>query len=117
METSSLAPEFSFKRFLIRSVLVNVVFTAVFAAILFWCNGQYSHVTANRTTFLLNIIALPVVWTHSLLLLIFAIRRFARKNIVAGLIFFTHFLLSGAIGYWLYIILALYGWAFAMKGN
>ncbi len=117
METTSLAPEFSFKRFLLRSVLVNAVFTAIFAGILFWCNSEYNHVTANRSTFLLNIGTLLVAWTHSMLLLIFAIRRFARKNIVAGLIFFTHFLLSGAIGYWLYVILALYGWAFAMKGN
>lgn len=110
-------PEFIFRRFFLRSWLTNLIFTTIFSATLFWIYLQYTSTLATRVTFLTNIAVLIICWTHTLLLLIFAIRRLGKRNIVAGICFIFHFLISFTIAYYLYIYLALFGWAYAMKGH
>lgn len=116
-DTLPAIPAFSLKRFLLRSVLPNAAVTLAFVVILFWCKTAYEQTTATRTNFLANLIALPVCWTHTLLLLIFSVRRFVKRQVTAGLSFLLHAFFSASVGYWLYLILALYGWAYAMKGH
>ena len=116
-DTLPVTPAFSQKRFVLRSLLPNAVVTLTFVCLLFWCKSAYEATTATRTNFLANLIALPLCWTHSLLLLIFCIRRFIKKQAMAGMTFLLHAFFSASVGYWLYLILALYGWAYAMKGH
>ncbi|GAB4142224.1 MAG: hypothetical protein Fur0041_17350 [Bacteroidia bacterium] len=105
----------TFKQFILRYLIWNFVITAVFLSVFWWCNMHYVGLTANRTVFLTNLIALPLVSTHTVLILIFSIRRFVRKHTVFGLIYFAHFLLSSVIAYYLWVAFALFGWAYAMK--
>jgi len=107
----------SFKAFFLRSWLINLILTAGFIVILFVVWNHYTNATALRTDFLVNLIALPICATHTVLLLIFALRRFAKKHVVAGVVFLVQFIASGVIVYYLYLILAIFGWAYTMKGH
>lgn len=107
----------TFKSFLLRSWLINLVFTIAFLVILVVVRKHYTDTSALRTDFLINLIALPICATHSVLLLIFALRRFAKRHVVPGIVFLVQFLVSGVITYYLYLILALFGWAYTMKGH
>jgi hypothetical protein len=105
----------SLSRFLTRSWLPHFIITLIFAVIIFMVKSHYSDGTATRTEFLINLISLPLCWTHTIIVLILALRRFARKNTVPGLIYLAHFFISSVVGYYLFMILSIYGWAYTMK--
>jgi hypothetical protein len=113
----SLPTPFSFRRFFLRSWLWNLLFSTVFTLGFSWCYLEYRDLTATRPVFLTNLALLAIVWVHALLLLIFSLRRFFRKELMAGGCFFVQFMFSVLLGYYLYIIIALFGWAYAMKGH
>jgi len=117
METPTVPNEFSFQRFFLRVWLANLIFTLTFAIVLFFCHLYYENFTATRTTFLTNLIVLPIAWVHTMLIFIFSIRRFSKKQIAAGICLFLHFLFSAVVGYYLYLLLAIFGWTCAMKGH
>jgi hypothetical protein len=116
MEQISTPNEFSFQKFFLRAWLINLLFTLTFGIILIVSYHNYDNFTATRTTFLTNLIVLPIAWVHTMLILIFSLRRFSRKQFTAGIIFLMHFFVSSVVSYYLYLILALFGWTCAMKG-
>jgi hypothetical protein len=107
----------SYKRFFYRVWIPNLIVTFVFAVILLNCWNQYVAITATRITFLTNLICLVLVWIHTVLLVIFSIRRFLKKQIYAGISLVVHLFISGIIGFYFFTILSLFGWVYAMKGH
>jgi len=75
---------------------------------------QYADRSADRTDFLMNLGLLVVCWVHTLLILIFSMRRFAKKHMAAGGIFLLHFALSSGLSFYAYMMLNI-GWIYALK--
>ena len=107
----------SLSQFLIRSWLVHFIFTIAFVIVVLLVKSHYSDGSATRTDFLVNLISLPLCWTHTIIVLMLSLKRFARKNTMPGLIYLVHFFLSSFLGYYLFMILSIYGWAYTMKGH
>lgn len=74
------------------------------AVILFIGWSKVSQVEANRTTFFICLAATLVCAVHSLLLLVFMVRRLLRRHWLASAIFLLHALFSAAITYWLFAV-------------
>jgi hypothetical protein len=111
------SPSLSLKKFLLTAWIWHFLVTLVFMSLLVMVYRNYSDISATRTDFLINLIAMPLCWTHTILILIFSMRRFARKQPLPGLIYLGHFFGSAVAGYYLYVILMLFGWAYTMKGH
>jgi hypothetical protein len=107
----------SLSRFLLRNWLPHLIITLIFAVIILMVKTHYSDGTATRTDFLINLISLPLCWTHTIIILILSLRKFARKSVQPGLILLAHFFISSFVGYYLFMILSIYGWAYTMKGH
>lgn len=105
------------RNFLLRRWLWHFLLTLIFAIILLLIvRVHYTHQTATRTDFLLNLGTLIVCWVHTLLILIFSMRRFSRKQIPAGGIFLVHFFLSAFLSFYAYMMINI-GWIYALKGH
>ena len=103
------------KQFIIKPWIWHLMVTLTFAVLLLIIiRPQYADRSANRADFLLNLGILIVCWVHTLLILIFAMRRFARKHIAPGGIFLLHFFLSASLGFYAYMMLNI-GWIYALK--
>ena len=88
--------------------------TVIFAVLLLvFVRGHYADRTATRTDFLINLICLPLCWTHTFLVLIFSMRRFSRKQTIPGLIYLAHFFVSACIGFYAYMMINI-GWIYAV---
>ncbi|HLG03684.1 MAG TPA: hypothetical protein VI731_08825 [Bacteroidia bacterium] len=104
-ETAENSPQFSFTSFFFYSWLYNLLFLAAFVAVFIWCASGYQQLEETRTRFLVNIGVMPVAVTHSVLLLIFSVRRFMRGNHLAGGIFFLQCLATSALVYNFYALI------------
>lgn len=106
----------SIKSFILKPWIWHFMVTLTFAIILLAIvRVHYSDRSATRIDFLMNLASLPLVWTHTVLILIFSMRRFAKKQAMPGLIYFVHFILSAGLGFYAYMMMAA-GWLYAMKG-
>lgn len=103
------------KQFFFRSLLWNLLFTLTFAIILLVCFEQYTSLKASRSTFLWNIASLPVAATHSVLLVLFMIRRFRNKHYRYGLWFLFHAILNVLVTSGLFFVLSAFGWTFLLS--
>jgi hypothetical protein len=112
----SLAPEFNFRRFFYRSMLWNTLFLLLFGGVIFWCYYGYIHTTALHNTFVINVITVPIAWTHTVLLFIFMIRRTIKKNSTAALCFLGQFIFACIVSYYGYLAIAL-GLVYSLKGH
>lgn len=111
----SAAASPSLKQFVIRPWIWHFILTLIFAVMLLLVvRVHYTDRTANKTDFLLNLAALPLIWTHTLLILIFSMRRFSRKQVMPGLIYLVHFFASASLGFYAYLMMAI-GWMYSMK--
>jgi hypothetical protein len=106
-----------FKRFFYRIWLPNIIITSILITLLLWCWSKYTGISANRTTFLINLSALVAAAVHTTLLLIFCIRRMSMKHYRKAMAFLAHTLLSGIMTYYLFLILSVFGWVFIIRGN
>jgi hypothetical protein len=89
--------------------------TTVFAVmLLIVIRPQYADRSADRSDFLMNLALLVICWVHTLLILIFSMRRFAKKHIAPGGIFLLHFFLSASLGFYAYMMVNI-GWIYALK--
>lgn len=116
-EADSVVPVFSFRRFALRSLLPNLVLLSVLLVIIFWCKSAYADTSATRVNFLVNLIAMVFAWIYAILLAIFSVIRFSRRQYMAGLILLGQFFLTAFMSYWLFVILSVFGFAYAMKGH
>ncbi|HEU4719617.1 MAG TPA: hypothetical protein VFU15_17355 [Bacteroidia bacterium] len=117
MEIAGKEEKTPLKKFLLRTVLGNSVLTGCFVAALLTCNMRYTSGTATRETFLLNLVSLLMCSVHTVLVLIFSLRRFAKKETLNGIILLAYFFLSSAIVYFLFFLLSFFGFFFSMKGH
>lgn len=92
--------------------MVTLTFAIVLLAIV---RVHYADRSATRIDFLINLVSLPLTWTHTVLILIFSMRRFAKKQTVPGIIYLAHFFASAFLGFYAYMMMAA-GWLYAMKG-
>jgi hypothetical protein len=102
----------SFRHFFIRSWLFNIVLTLALGITLWVVWHHYGSTKATRSDCILNLIILVICSTHTLLLAIFAIRRFSRKHPKQGLIFLGHFFVSAILAYYTYLAFAVFGVAY-----
>ncbi len=103
------------KQFLIRPWIWHFAITITFAIMLLLViRPQYTDRSADRIDFLLNLAILVVCWVHTLLILIFSMRRFSRKQIAAGGIFLVHFFASAFLSFYAYMMINI-GWVYALK--
>lgn len=72
-----------------------------------WFYNHYTELDVTRKSILINMAIVPVCWTHSILIAIFAMRRFSRKEKTAGVIYLGHFALAAGLGYACYATLAI----------
>jgi hypothetical protein len=97
----------SLKRFVLRSWIYHAAVTFTFFVLLVLIvRPHYADFTATHKHLLINLAAMILCWVHTLLILIFSMRRFSRKETNPGLIFLLHFFLSATLGYYA-------GWLFA----
>jgi apolipoprotein N-acyltransferase len=105
----------SLKQFIIRPWIWHFLVTLTFAILLLLViRPQYTDRSADRTDFLMNLAILVVCWVHTLLILIFSMRRFARKQLPHGGIYILHFFASASLGFYAYMMLNI-GWIYALK--
>jgi hypothetical protein len=117
MENSEAGyPVFSPKRFVYISLIPNLVFLLSIVICLFVCKKAYADGTASRTHFLANLAMLVFAAVYSVLVAIFSMRRFSRKHYLAGAFFILQFFATAFLTYWLYLILGLFGFGYALKG-
>ncbi len=103
---SEITPAFSLKRFIFRPWVWHFLVTLTFVFVLvFIIRYDLTHQKANRGDFLLNLACLPLCAVHSILILIFSMRRFSRKERIPGLIFLLHFLFSATLTFYAYMLL------------
>jgi hypothetical protein len=75
---------------------------------------QYADRSADRMDFLVNLVILVLCWVHTLLILIFSMRRFAKKQMAPGGIYILHFFASASLGFYAYMMINI-GWIYALK--
>ncbi|TND07431.1 MAG: hypothetical protein FD123_3281 [Bacteroidetes bacterium] len=98
------ATPFLFTRFFTRSWIWNILFTTVFAVIMLLGWAKVSSLDANRTWFFLALASSVGSGVHTLLLILFAIRRAGRKHWLAAGCFTIHLFVSGITAYYLFAL-------------
>lgn len=105
----------SLKQFIVRPWMWHFLVTLTFAIVLLIIiRPQYTDRSANRIDFLLNLGIMVVCWVHTILILIFSMRRFARKQTAPGAIYLFHFLASAFLAFYAYMMINI-GWLYALK--
>lgn len=100
METETVPP-ISLNRFLLRTWIWQFGVTLTFFILLVMVvRPHYADFTATHQDLIINLISLILCSVHTLLILIFSMRRFFRKEVSPGLIFLLHFLLSASLTYY-----------------
>lgn len=103
------------KQFILRPWIWHFLVTLTFAVmLLIVIRPQYADRSADRMDFLMNLVLLVICWVHTLLILIFSMRRFAKKQAGAGAIYILHFLASASLGFYAYMMINI-GWIYALK--
>lgn len=102
---------FSFRRFFLRSWLWNIIISAIFACLMlvFWNTIVGFH--GNRSLFFIIMIAAILAGVHSLLLLVFCIRRLTMKHWPAAGIYLVHGILGSLLSYYMFGL-----WLMSMTG-
>jgi hypothetical protein len=91
----------SLRRFVLRSWIYHGTVTLIFFVLLVLIvRPHYADFTATHNDLLINLVAMILCWVHTVLILIFSMRRFSRKESTPGLIFLLHFFLSATLGYY-----------------
>lgn len=89
----------SFRQFLLRSWIWSLTLDIVLLSLAIWFFFAFVRLHGTHTMFIINLVAMLVAGVHAFLLLIFAIRRWSRREALFGVIFFVHALLTGCLAY------------------
>jgi hypothetical protein len=89
----------TFRQFFLRSWIWSLIIDLILLSLALWFFFTFVKLHGTHTLFIINLIAMLAAGVHAFLLLIFAIRRWSRKEGWYGMIFFVHALLTGCLAY------------------
>lgn len=98
------APAFNFKRFFLRSLLGNYVIAILLGIVLMLMWNKVVSLTANRSWFFIGLVTAVISTVHTLLLIVFTIRRAGRKEWKASLLLLINVFIGMGLTYWLFMV-------------
>lgn len=102
---------FSFRRFLLRSWIWNIIISLLFAALIIYYWNTVLTFKGDRSLFMVIMIVAILAGVHGLLLLVFCIRRLTMKHWLAAGIYLVHGILGALLSYYLFGL-----WLMSMTG-